>query len=152
MPDTLTAPLTESAAVTLENLAFFFAEPAAGAAIATEGVDGVVAVTFDGPRAGAVIVQLAGDILPALAGNMLGCDEAPDLEAQRDALGEVANVVCGNVLPRVFGSAAVFALGAPRHYASWDEAVAAVGTPDAVVALDVEGGLAHLGLALRPAA
>jgi hypothetical protein len=33
---------------------------------------------------------------------------------QRDALGEVANVVCGNLLPLVAGAEAVFRLSAPE--------------------------------------
>ena len=54
----------------------------------------------------------------ALAANMLGVSDAEaDARTRRDALGEVANVVCGNVLPLVGGRHAVFHLGAPHAVA-----------------------------------
>ncbi len=49
-----------------------------------------------------------------LAANMLGQDEAPSERLQRDARGEVANVICGNVLPMIAGADGAFDLDAPR--------------------------------------
>ena len=34
-------------------------------------------------------------------------------EQQRDAMGEIANVICGNFLPEVFGRVQVFEISAP---------------------------------------
>jgi hypothetical protein len=34
---------------------------------------------------------------------------------QLDALGEVANVICGNVLPIIFGKSSVIRMDAPEH-------------------------------------
>ena len=43
------------------------------------------------------------------------CDEArASSPLQRDAVGELANVICGSVLPRIAGRRAVFRLGAPQ--------------------------------------
>ncbi len=111
MPETLTSPLLEAATETFESLAYLFAEPGITDDIPGEDVEGVVAVAFSGPSHGGVIMQLSGGVLPALAANMLGLDDPTSGHDQRDALGEAANVICGNVLPRVAGSAAVFALG-----------------------------------------
>ncbi|MBK9407483.1 MAG: chemotaxis protein CheX [Gemmatimonadetes bacterium] len=113
MPETLTSPLLEAATETFESLAYLFAEPGITDDIPGEDVEGVVAVAFSGPSHGGVIMQLSGGVLPALAANMLGLDDPTSGHDQRDALGEAANVICGNVLPRVAGSAAVFALGSP---------------------------------------
>lgn len=144
MPESITTPLADAAIETFESLAYFFAEQGPLGEISRDQVDGVVAVTFQGPSRGGLVLQLSGDILAPMAANMLGVDDAPSLAEQVDALGEVVNIICGNVLPRVAGSTAVFSLGTPTRYPSWDDAVSAVGAPSAFVRLDLEGGRADL--------
>jgi CheY-specific phosphatase CheX len=52
-------------------------------------------------------------MLTQLAANMLG-DEAQSNELmERDSLGEIANVICGNALPAIYGFEPVFHLDAP---------------------------------------
>jgi len=75
-------------------------------------------VSFNGPVKGMLLVSINGNILPALASNMLGEDEAPSKLQQEDALKELANVICGNLLPLIAGPAAVFDIGEPRLRAS----------------------------------
>lgn len=150
MPETLTSPLVEAATETFESLAYLFAEPGTADDLPAADVEGVVAVSFSGPSHGGVILQLSGGVLPALTANMLGLDDPSTAVDQRDALGEAANVICGNVLPRVAGSTAVFALGVPHEYRSWDDAVAAIGTVSARVRLDIEGGRADVALVMHP--
>lgn len=152
MPESLASPLVDAASETFESLAYCFAEPGEPTAVPVDGVDGVVAVAFEGEARGGIVLQLSGGVLPAMAGNMLGLDEPPSVADQRDALGEAANVICGNVLPRVAGASAVFSLGVPRHFASWQAALDTLGAPHAHVALEVEGGRADIALVLRPAA
>lgn len=150
MPETLTSPLLEAATETFESLAYLFAEPGITDDIPGEDVEGVVAVAFTGPSHGGVIMQLSGGVLPALAANMLGLDDPTSGHDQRDALGEAANVICGNVLPRVAGSAAVFALGVPQLFSSWSDAVQSLGAESARIRLDVEGGRADIALVMHP--
>jgi len=152
MPESLTAPLADAASETFESLAYCFAEPAPPSAVPGAGVDGVVAVAFEGEARGGVVLQLSGGVLSAMAGNMLGLEEPASPADQRDALGEAANVICGNVLPRVAGVAAVFALGVPQHFPTWQAAIETIGSPDAHIALEVEGGRADVALVMRPAA
>ena len=83
-----------------------------------------VRVDFAGPWGGSVVVRVAESVLDAAAANMLGIAAAPDAPARRDALGELANVICGNVLPAIAGRAAVFALQAPRWIGAADAACA----------------------------
>jgi hypothetical protein len=45
---------------------------------------------------------------------MLGEDEPPSERWQRDALCEIANVICGNALPVIAGAKEVFHLSAPQ--------------------------------------
>lgn len=149
MPETLTSPLLDAATETFESLAYLFAEPGTADNLPVADVEGVVAVSFSGPSHGGVILQLSGGVLPALTANMLGLDDPSTAVDQRDALGEAANVICGNVLPRVAGSTAVFALGVPHEYRSWDDAVAALGAVSARVRLDIEGGRADIALVMH---
>ena len=71
-------------------------------------------VDFRGPFAGRLEVGVTASLLPTIAANMLGQDEPPPLAEQHDALCELANVICGNLLPEIAGSGPVFTLGAPR--------------------------------------
>ncbi len=57
---------------------------------------------------------ISTSLLPAIAGNTLGEQAAPEPELQRDALGELTNVLCGTLLPTLAGHAAVFRLDPPR--------------------------------------
>jgi hypothetical protein len=70
-------------------------------------------VTFAGPFTGKVVLAVEEAMLPGLAANMLGVDEAPTAAEQSDALGELTNVLCGNLLPMIAGSQHVFLLDAP---------------------------------------
>jgi CheY-specific phosphatase CheX len=143
MTTSLETSLFRAAATTFEELGFLFpsrdlddAQSDAAPAVAVE-------VGFDGETAGALIVQLCGDILGDLAANMLGQEEAPEERLQLDALGEVANVICGNVLPTLAGGQAVYRLEAPRPVAT---AVEPAQRPRAHVRVGLDGGRADIWL------
>lgn len=106
-----------------------------------------VRVDFDGPFRGSVVLRVAEAVVDAAAANMLGISAAPDAEARRDALGELANVICGNLLPEVAGRAAVFALRAPRWIGARD-AERAEGQGCVDCALDLDEGAVHVALLL----
>ncbi len=73
-------------------------------------------VSFDGAFQGQFAIAIADQMLPALATNMLGLEEevSSTLSQQHDALKELANVVCGNLLPEIAGPQAEFRVGAPE--------------------------------------
>jgi CheY-specific phosphatase CheX len=76
--------------------------------------DAAVEITFRGRFSGRLVLTVSGPILPVMAGNMLGEDESEMPRAtQLDALGELANVICGNVLPEVAGDRETFFLTPP---------------------------------------
>ncbi|MCC7052714.1 MAG: hypothetical protein IT355_05565 [Gemmatimonadaceae bacterium] len=113
MQQPATTALLRAATSTFESLVLLFPEP-----LAIEGAEflpiaAAVDVAYGGAQTGRVAVAVTAGVLPALAENMLGAAAAPDGQLQRDALGELANVVTGNVLPLVHGAAAVFRLAAP---------------------------------------
>lgn len=119
---------------TLEELCFFFPEPALTDEQRDAPADAAMSVGFSGPISGRLVVRLCGGMLSELASNMLG-DADGDLRMQRDALAEVTNVVCGNVVPLIGGSAAEFVLGAPQLVVVLDHAKP---RPDAMVQLGLE--------------
>lgn len=75
---------------------------------------GSVRVTFDGPLRGSLVLGVTEDVLGAAATNMLGRDDAPVPLLQRDAVCELANVICGSLLPQIAGRRALFRLGVPE--------------------------------------
>ncbi len=104
--------LWSAATSTFETLAFVVAEEAAsGAEPATWA--GEARVRFRGPRVGELIIRMEAVPLATVASNMLGSPEAPTPTLRRDALGELANVICGHVLPLITGTHAVYSLTAP---------------------------------------
>ena len=75
-----------------------------------------VSVRFHGPFDGKVIVTLPEAALGELACNMLGLDDDAviPVDTQQDALKELANVVCGNLLPEIAGTTPVFNVDGPK--------------------------------------
>ncbi len=73
------------------------------------------AVEFAGPFSGRLTLRVADAMVPELAVNMLGLESGPATPVQeRDTLAELANVICGNLLPLVATPQDVFNVGAPR--------------------------------------
>lgn len=73
-------------------------------------------ISFTGPFSGFIVIVVPNRVLPGLTENMLGLDdeEKATLDQQYDALKETINVICGNVLPVIFGKQAVFDMGTPK--------------------------------------
>lgn len=73
-------------------------------------------VDFTGPFGGQLFVAISDEMLAPLASNMLGLDpgeQAPEGVDPVDALKELLNVICGNLLPALAGDEVVFHIGAP---------------------------------------
>jgi hypothetical protein len=105
--------LFQAATSTFESLALLFPEPASADGAVFLPLAAIVSVTHRGAASGRVVVGVTAGVLPEVSGNMLGAAAAPDPRLQRDALGEIGNVVTGNVLPLVYGAMPVFRLDAP---------------------------------------
>jgi hypothetical protein len=107
--------IQEVAAATLERLAFVFATPLDGPAPQAPPEPMAARVKFHGPFQGAMELEMPGPAVDEMAVNMLGMEEGfqPSPEERRDAIKELINVICGNVLPRIAGESAEFNLGAP---------------------------------------
>ncbi len=72
-------------------------------------------VNFKGPFSGKLIMNVSEKILPEIAANMLGVEEdETGIEEQYDAIKELINVICGNLLPEIAGKKAIFKVGTPE--------------------------------------
>ena len=107
-------------------------------------------VEFTGPLDGTLALWVARDMLPTLAANMLGvCDaRAVSFEQQEDALKELLNVICGNLLPQIAGTRDVFHVRAPSIVPEGSPETALC-RPDARAELWLECGRADLALVVR---
>jgi CheY-specific phosphatase CheX len=113
-----------------------------------DGVSRVIlAVDFSGAGRGALHLTLPDSMIAGVASSMLGEEEPPALIEQYDAVCELANIVCGNVLPRIAGDLAVFDLAPPRVIATMD---ADLGDPfDATARVELDEGMVCAAIALE---
>jgi len=102
---------------TLSKLAFIFADPQDPDAPPTEPQRGLLArLTFRGSVQGTLEMALTAPLGTEIAANILGC-EPDDEEAEKasiDSVKEVLNVMCGQILPQLYGEDNLFDLSAPE--------------------------------------
>lgn len=146
MPQPATTSLFQAATSTFESLALLFPEQGSIEGAEFLPLAATVSVTYRGAGAGRLVVGVTAGILPALAENMLGVAAAPDPQVQRDALGELANVVTGNVLPLINGATAVYRLDAPIDAGSAPFAASDGEVRQAFARLQMDEGEALLAL------
>ena len=108
--------------------------------------EAAVGIDFSGPIKGMMLIVLSGQILSMLTGNMLGDDAPPTQKQLEDALRELANVICGNLLPHLGGSDAVFDIGIPRVRDAHNIQYYRLGEPAIRQEVALEGGSADLQL------
>jgi hypothetical protein len=103
-------------------------------------------VAFTGPRSGYLELRASDEVTAAAARNMTASDAAGP-ELCFDALAEIANVICGNLVPALGARDAVYRLSAPvrAHLEPLPPA-------DAAVQLDLEHGCIDVRLVLTESA
>ena len=137
--------LMQAAILTFEELGFVFLSPDTDGGVVGDINSATVTVDFRGEFPGKLVLRVENQMLPTLAANLLGEDETEvSEELQRDALGELANVVCGNALPAIAGKQAVFRLNAPQFSTE-----AFIEKPSAMVNLNSDEGRADVLLYLN---
>lgn len=149
MANNLETALYQAAAMTFEQLAFMFpSEELEGDQLIAKA-SAIASVTFRGEFDGRLTVVACGPLLPTLAVNMLGEDEPHSEQMQHDALGEIANIICGNVLPLITNPKAVFDLDAPETKAIDEPFFNSPESPAARVQIGLEEGRVDLLLFLK---
>lgn len=97
MSQPLATPLLRATTATFENLALLASEVAESWPDTDEPLASA-SVVFAGASRGRLDLIVSRTLLPVIAGNMLGVEHASDPALQEDALSELANVICGNIL------------------------------------------------------
>jgi hypothetical protein len=144
MSKSLEKALYKAAALTFEELGFMLPSPELEPEQLAAKPEVAVTVRFRGPFNGGLTILLCGPLLPAIAANMLGEESTPSVEQQQDALREVGNVICGNMLPLIAGTRPVFNVDLPQVIT--DLAMVAQDTSLACSQLGIEKGRAELKL------
>ena len=116
MNSALTDQLSQAVAQTVEALTFVFATPEPWEPPVLSGVEISVEVAFEGHFEGDLVFVCPSSAAREMTLNMLGLEEGDAAaEAQiHDALKELVNILCGNILPTLAGAEAVFNLSAPN--------------------------------------
>jgi len=143
MPSTTVQSLSRATTATFEELALLFPEHELSPEQAAAPLDVAVSVEFRGPLRGRLVLRASSVILPSIAANMLGEGASREPPLQRDALGEIANVICGNLLPAIAGGEAVFHLSAPYVHEGVDDVSREADAPTASLMFGVEDGRAE---------
>ncbi len=120
MSKKLKAELYKAATLTFEEMGFLLPTREIDEQQMNAKVEAAVSVEFEGPFSGKLLMRVCGGLLPILAANMLGDENIPPKSLQYDALGEIANVICGNMLPGIAGSKDFFHVSAPKMIDSND--------------------------------
>jgi len=113
----------------MEQMAFIFVDPAEADELPPD-VPGLlrVSMAFRGAAEGSLTLLTSEDICTELAANITGDDDAAAADPQvgQQALMELVNVICGQLLTAVAGSEPVFDLTPPRldeaDSAAWSRA------------------------------
>ena len=100
MSQPLATPLLRATTATFENLALLACDAAETWPDTPDAREPLASasVVFAGASRGRLDLIVSRTLLPIIAGNMLGVEHASDPALQEDALGELANVICGNIL------------------------------------------------------
>ena len=122
--------------VVLEQLAFMFGEAATKEEMITEGEKYLHAtMSYKGSQTGSLGVAIPAEMSVVLAANILGIDEGEEVASEKsiDALKELLNIFCGQMLTTVYGEEPVFDLSVPEvkeiDKDSWEELL---DCPDAI--------------------
>ena len=140
------AELFKAAVLTFEDLCL---------ALPTEKLDesqqsavpvAAVRIGFRGSLCGRLVLMVSSNLLQLLPTNMLALDGPVSKKDQVDALSEVINVICGNMLPGVSGSDEAFRITPPEIINVTEVTGPSAEKPNAEVHIGIDDGRADLML------
>lgn len=105
--------LSDVFAEVIEKLAFMFSEEVEKEELTESSKNFIKAImTFTGALTGTLTIVVSENMCSEIAVNILGMDQIEKAQSC-DALKEVLNVTCGNVLTELEGDKAIFELSVP---------------------------------------
>lgn len=105
--------LKESTIKTFEDICFIYQVPELKDDQKNLALEAAAEVKYRGNFTGKLVIETRGGLFSAIAANMLSND-VPDAQQKKDALGEVANIICGNVVPSLGRSEPEYKIESPR--------------------------------------
>ena len=111
--------LIETAVEVFETVAYLFPIPVEKENINTESISCenniFIGINFQGYASGEIFICVPNPLSKTISANMLGIDEEDSNLEQKslDAIKEVLNIICGSLLPKIYGEKPVFQLGTP---------------------------------------
>lgn len=104
--------LKDSAVKTFEETCFMYIMPELEDIQDKLPIEAVAEIKYRGNFTGKLLIEIRGGLLEAIAVNMLG-HENPTLQQKQDALGEIANIICGNVIPALGSKGGEYKIESP---------------------------------------
>jgi CheY-specific phosphatase CheX len=105
--------LKEATVRTFEDVCFMYQVPELKDDQKNLALEAAAEVKFRGNFTGKLVIEARGGLFSAIAANMLSND-VPNDQQKKDALGEVANIICGNVVPSLGRSEPEYKIESPR--------------------------------------
>lgn len=107
--------LEKTVADVLERFTFMFTEMPDEAVEAWSGESLYATITFEGDVSGALCITAPDVLCREIAANVLGVTDPDDItpETGEDALKELLNIICGELVAELYGTRAVFDLTVP---------------------------------------
>jgi chemotaxis protein CheY-P-specific phosphatase CheC len=106
--------LKESTIITLEDLCFIYQMPELKDAQENLPLEAAAEVKYRSDDfTGKLLIETRGGLFSAIATNILSNDD-PSTQQKKDALGEIANIICGNVVPSLGGGGREYKIEPPR--------------------------------------
>lgn len=146
MSPALTDTLRVAAVNTFEQMVFLLPDTPPDEEQRSRKVTAIASIIFTGPASGILQVHACEGLLPRLLSNMLG-QESSNQTLQLDALGEIANIICGQIFPS-FAPVEAFEQLPPQVRLLADAADNSHSSPAAAVQLGLEGSRADVLLYL----
>jgi chemotaxis protein CheY-P-specific phosphatase CheC len=104
--------LHESCRAAFEQLCFMYEMPELAEQQSDAAPAAATEVKYRGSFRGKLVLTVTGSLFDAIAAQMMGAAQTT-LQQRQDGLGELANVICGNVLPALADSAERFIIEGP---------------------------------------
>jgi hypothetical protein len=111
--------LEEATVGTFEDICFMCPAPELKDAQQNLKVEAAAEVKYRGNFTGKLLIETRGEIFAAIAANILSVD-CPTAKQKKDALGEIANIICGNIVPYLGTGGHGYKIESPR-FLSKDE-------------------------------
>ena len=138
--------LEEITIKTFEDICFMYLEPELKEKQKDLEPDAAAEVGFHGSYTGRLVIESRGNLFSASAANILS-DDHPSLQQKKDALGEIANIICGNIVPSLGRrKAGGYHIESPRHLSRDELLKEEKRKPLAVVTLNFNQGRADIKL------